>query len=352
VSAPPESPASVDPAAASLFPKIELHVHFEATVRPARLLEIAARNRFTLPAKSEQGLADYIRGFGTFRQFIGRWIALTPALQTPDDFRQVVVDYAGEAKSHGCVYIEGIFSPAEPVARGAAWQDVFDGYCAGAAEARERHGVEVRLDPEITRGFPKKLCQGVTDTAIAYRDRGVVALGLGGAEDDPRKYAAWFAAAREAGLGAVPHAGEQDGPESVVACLDALRADRIRHGIRAVEDDALVRRLADERVVCDVTPTSNLRTGVVPSLAIHPLPTLYEAGVLCSISTDDPVLFDTDLGREYEIAMRMGLDPEAIYAAGVHGALCDAATKARLRAIGEDCDWEAARRAAGVIRRS
>jgi aminodeoxyfutalosine deaminase len=348
----PAGPPPTAGAAAPAFPKIELHVHFEATVRPARLLEIAARNRFALPAKTEQGLADYIRGFGTFRQFIGRWIALTPALQTPDDFRQVVVDYAAEAKGHGCVYIEGIFSPAEPVARGARWEDVFDGYCAGAAEALLRHGVEVRLDPEITRGFPRRLCEGVTRTAITYRERGVVALGLGGAEDDPRKYRTYFAAARAAGLGAVPHAGEQDGPDSVLACLDALHADRIRHGIRAVEDDALVRRLADERVVCDVTPTSNLRTGVVPSLAIHPLPALFEAGVLCSISTDDPVLFDTDLGREYEIAMRMGLDPEAIYAAGVHGALCDEATRTRLRAVGEACDWEAARRAAGVIPRS
>jgi aminodeoxyfutalosine deaminase len=121
--------------------------------------------------------------------------------------------------------------------------------------------------------------------------------------------------------------------------LDALHADRVRHGIRAVEDPALLEELAERRVVLDVTPLSNLRTGVVPSLGEHPLPGLLAAGIPCTVSTDDPEMFDTDLTREYDSVLSMGVDPKTIYEAGVEGALCTGETRERLREIGEAYDW-------------
>ena len=136
-----------------LFPKIELHVHLEGTVRPETLLEIARRNDYALPADTVEGLQD-LYAFRDFEHFIEVWVLTTNALQTREDFRQVVVDYAAEAASHGAVYLEGIFSPSERVRRGVAWDDIFAGYCDGAEEARELHGVEVRLTPDIVRGFP------------------------------------------------------------------------------------------------------------------------------------------------------------------------------------------------------
>jgi aminodeoxyfutalosine deaminase len=148
-----------------------------------------------------------------------------------------------------------------------------------------------------------------------------------------------FATARDGGLGAVPHAGEVAGPESVRGALDVLRADRIRHGIRAEEDPGLVSELASRGTVLDVCPLSNLRTGVVGSLADHPLPRLVAAGVRCSISTDDPAMFDTDLTRDYEAAVSLGLDPRSLYEAGVAGALCDDDTRARLHQIGDSFEW-------------
>src|SRR5439155_14917262 len=118
-----------------------------------------------------------------------------------------------------------------------------------------------------------------------------------------------FAIARAGGLGSVPHAGETAGPGSVRAALDVVRADRIRHGFRAEEDPGLVRELAGRGTVLDLCPLSNLRTGAVRSLAEHPLPRLVAAGVRCSISTDDPAMFDTDLSRDYDAATAFGLDP-------------------------------------------
>jgi aminodeoxyfutalosine deaminase len=326
------------------YPKIELHVHLEGTVRPKTLLEIAKRNDYALPAETEEGL-QALYDFRDFAHFIDVWILTTNALRTADDFRQVVTDYAEEAASHGAVYIEGIFSPAERVARGVRWEDIFGGYCDGAQEARELHGVEVRLTPDMVRGHPLEEGKEVVRHAAAYRDRGVVGVGLGGleAEFPPEPYEPAFALARELGLASVPHAGEVAGPPSVRGALEQLGADRIRHGVRVAEDPGLLREVADRRVVLDVCPISNLRTRAVASLDEHPLPQLVAAGALCSISTDDPAMFGTDLSQDYDAAVALGLDPEVAYAAGLEGALCEEDTKARLITIGAEFDWDAFR---------
>jgi len=318
------------------FPKIELHVHLEGTVRPQTLREIARRNDYALPDDLES-----LYRFRDFAHFIEVWVLTTNALRTEADFRQMVVDYAREAAVHGAVYLEGIFSPAERVRRDVAWEEIFEGVCAGAQEARELHGVEIRLTPDITRGFTQEEARATVEWAARYRDRGVVGVGLGGleAEFPPEPYAEVFRLARSLGLGSVPHAGEAAGAASVRAALEDLDADRIRHGIRAVEDASLVAELAGRGTVLDVCPISNLRTGVVRSLETHPLPQLAAAGVRCSISTDDPAMFDTDLTRDYEAAAALAVSPRDAYAAGLAGALCDEETRGRLRQIGDAHEW-------------
>jgi aminodeoxyfutalosine deaminase len=323
------------------FPKIELHVHLEGTVRPATLLEIARRNDYPLPAETEEGLAA-LYDFRDFAHFIDVWILTTNALQQSEDFHQVVVDYAAEAASHGAVYLEGIFSPGERVRRGVDWDEIFSGYCDGAEEARELHGVEVRLTPDIVRGFPLDEAEEVVRYSAKYRDRGIVGVGLGGLEADfpPEPYEPAFALARELGLASVPHAGEVAGPPSVRGAVEQLGADRIRHGIRAIEDPGLLQEVVDRRIVLDVCPISNLRTRVVGSLDEHPLPKLVAAGARCSISTDDPAMFGTDLGLDYDAAASLGLDPRDAYEAGLEGALCGPETKARLRVIADSYNWQ------------
>jgi aminodeoxyfutalosine deaminase len=322
------------------FPKIELHVHLEGTMRPATLLEIARRNDVPLPADSVEGLASLYE-FRDFAHFIETWMLTTGALRTERDFRQVVVDYAAEAASHGAVYLEGIFSPAEPAGRGVPWAEIFTGYCDGAQEALERHGVHVRLTPDITRSLPPEAARRTAEHAVAYAGRGIVGLGLGGpeAEFPPEPFGPVFALARDGGLPAVPHAGEAAGPASIRGALDALHAVRIRHGIRAADDPALLAELAGRGIVLDVCPTSNVATGVVTELARHPLPALVAAGVRCSVSTDDPAMFGTDLGTEYQVAAQLGVTPQDCYDAGVAGALCDAATRELLRATGQNAAW-------------
>jgi aminodeoxyfutalosine deaminase len=333
-------PADAGSSGSRTFPKIELHVHLEGTVRAGTLLQIAKRNSVPLPADSIEGLAGlYV--YRDFAHFIEIWQLTTRALRTERDFRQVVVDYAAEAAGHGAVYVEGIFTPAEPAGRGCDWEEVFAGYCDGAQEAAEQHGVEVRLTPDIPRGYPLEMAELTARHAVTHRDRGVVGIGLGGpeAEYPPEAYARAFEIARDGGLRSVPHAGEAAGPASVRGALDSLRADRIRHGIRAAEDPGLLRELAARGIVLDVCPISNLRTGVVGSLAEHPLPALAAAGIGCSVSTDDPAMFGTDLAADYAAAMELGVTAQDCYMAGQRGALCEARTKSELQRIGEAFDW-------------
>jgi len=174
---------------------------------------------------------------------------------------------------------------------------------------------------------------------------------FGGLEADfpPEPYEPVFTLAREEGLASVPHAGEVAGPPSVRGALEELGADRLRHGIRVAEDPGLLRELAGRRIVLDVCPISNLRTRAVVSLEEHPLPQLIEAGALCSISTDDPAMFGTDLGRDYEAATSFGLDPRDFFAAGLEGALCDDETRSRLQLVGDSYDWDALRVREGQV---
>jgi aminodeoxyfutalosine deaminase len=315
------------------YPKTELHVHLEGTVRMETLRQIARRNDYPLPPDLELGK------FRDFSQFVDVFGLTRDALQTYDDFRRVVVAYASEAASHGAVYLEGIFSPG--LRRRLDQDEVFSGYCDGAEEARELHNVEVRLTPDLPGVYSPEEAEKVATFAVKYRERGVVGLGLLAGVDGHavKSFARPFELARDGGLGSVPHAGEFAGPESIRVALDVLRADRIRHGIRADEDPALVNELADRGVVLDVCPVSNVRLGVVSSLADHPLPRLVAAGVRCSVSTDDPAMLDTDLTLDYEAAVSLGLAPRSLYEAGVGGALCDEETRARLQQIGDSFDW-------------
>jgi len=311
------------------LPKIELHVHLEGSIRPATLLELARRNGESLPADSVDGL-EKLYEFTDFSHFVEVWILTTNCLRTGDDFRRVVVDYAAEAASFGAVYLEGIFSPCERVQRGVGWDQIFGGYCDGAVEAYERHRVTVRFTPDLTRGLDPELAEEAARMSVRYAERGVVGLGLGGIESRPAApYRKAFDIARDGGLGLVPHAGEAAGPDSIREVL-ALNPARIRHGFRAVEDRALLAEIVARNIVLDVCPTSNLRTGVVRTLDEHPLPALRAAGALCTINTDDPAMFGTDLGREYELAAGLGVTPAEAFAAGVTGALCDEETRRRL----------------------
>lgn len=328
--------------AAAPYPKIELHVHLEGAVSPELLFAAARRNGCVLPFDSTEALADYMR-FRDFDHFIEAWLATTTVLRTADDYRELVLDYARRAQAQGAVYVEGIFSPTERLPLGVTYEENFEGFCDGIDAAREQLGIEVRLTPDITRFVDLDVACEMAEWAVRYRDRGIVGIGLGGPEVGypPEPYERAFAIARAGGIASAPHAGETEGPRSVRGALDALQADRIRHGVRAIEDPGLLRELADRQIVLDVCVLSNVCLSVVPSVAAHMLPQLLAAGIPCTVNTDDPTFFSCDLEAEHAAARSLGADPRALFDAGIAGALCDDATKDRLRAVADVYDWDA-----------
>lgn len=284
------------------LPKAHLHLHLEGAMRPSTLRGLAADLGVGVPP---------IRAFGSFSAFAGTYLAACAVLTTADALRRLVREVVEDAAAQGAVWVEpAIYLPRHRVHLGSS-ESTLKVVLAAAADAGREFGVGVGLVVSADRTADPAEAVELARIAVRHVGRGVVGFGLANDETNhpPEPFAPAFAIARAGGLLSVPHAGELAGPASVVGALDSLGADRIQHGVRAVEDDELMRRLADSTVCLDVCPTSNLMLSVVPSVESHPLPTLLDAGVRCSLNADDPLLFGADLVEEYRRARtHMGVD--------------------------------------------
>ncbi|HEY7125447.1 MAG TPA: adenosine deaminase [Ktedonobacterales bacterium] len=286
-------------------PKAELHVHLEGSIQPATLLKLAERNGAALPAQDVDGLRQWFT-YRDFDHFIEIYFAIIHCLKTAEDYELIAYEFGAEMARQHVRYAEVTFSPSSHYYMlGLSHETYFGGLTRGRERARADFDVEMRWVFDIVRSTPgealrRDLADYTTNVAIASMGAGVVALGLGGGEVGfpPEDFAPWFAQARKAGLHSTPHAGETVGPGSVWGALQALGAERIGHGVRSIEDPALVQHLAQQQIPLEVCPTSNLRLGVSPSYAEHPLPRLYAAGVPLTINSDDPPLFNTTLNHE------------------------------------------------------
>lgn len=275
------------------LPKAHLHVHLEAAVRETTLRQWCAEDGVPVPP-----LVD----FPDFTTFLDAYGLVATLLRTTERITQLLDEVVADAAAQGVVALEFATIPE----RSATFPDPDDALAFlldAAAEAGRRHGVWTGAIVSIDRGAGPAHALASAHLAARFADRGVVALGLVADErGNPVSGAAEaFAVARASGLGVVPHAGELAGSEEVRSALE-LGVDRIQHGVRAVEDPAVLHELAESGVCLDVCPTSNVILDVYPSLEQHPLPQLLAAGVRCSLAADDPVLFGVDVVDEYVIA--------------------------------------------------
>ncbi len=283
------------------MPKVELHVHLEGSIRPATLLRLARSNHVRLPVQDEAGLCEFYR-FRDFAHFVRVYGIVTDCLRTADDYALIAYEFGSDCARQNIRYAEVTFTIADNMrATGLPWQAILEGLNSGRTQARDELGADWRWVFDITRDYPETQDR-VLEIALAARDQGVVALGLGGSEAlfPPELFVRPFSRAHDVGLARVPHAGEMAGPVSIWTALRQLHADRIGHGVRCVEDPALVEYLRDHQVPLEICPTSNIRLGVYPDYAAHPLRELWDAGLLVTINSDDPSMFGTDLNQEYE----------------------------------------------------
>jgi adenosine deaminase len=299
------------------LPKGHLHVHLEGAMRPETLAELAAGYGIDVPP---------IRGYGSFPAFAGMYLAACEVLRTPEDLARVVTEVVEDSAADGAVWVEpsfyaphhrGKFSPLTGSGSGSAEDDIaaIEIVLAAGHSAAARLGVGFGLMIATDRTADPAMAVDIARMASKFAGLGAVSFGLANDEGPfpPEPFAQAFAIAKDAGFLSTPHAGELAGPASVRGALEALGADRLQHGVRAMEDPELVRRLADSDICLDVCPTSNLMLSVVPSLAEHPLKALIEAGVNCSLNGDDPLLFGPGLLAEYELSRdELGLSDEQL----------------------------------------
>ncbi len=286
-------------------PKAELHVHLEGSILPATLLTLAKRNKVALPVTTLDEVQQWFK-YRNFPHFVEIYVAISSSLKTVEDYEQIVYEFGATMARQHIRYAEATFSACtHRYTLGIPHDVYFTGLTRGRERAKQDFGVEINWIFDIVRdvaegpGMSQRADYTLAVAKESMQD-GVVALGLGGLEVGypPEWFEKWFDQGRAAGLHSIPHAGETEGPASVWGAIHALGAERIGHGVRAIEDPSLVAYLAENQIPLEVCPTSNLRLGVYPSLQEHPFPQLYKAGIPLTINSDDPPLFNTTLNDE------------------------------------------------------
>lgn len=279
------------------LPKAELHCHIEGAAPTDLVLAQAAKYGVDIDhlVEGQRFLWD------DFSSFLGVYDSAAGLFRTEEDYALLAETYLSSIAREGAIYSEIFTSPDHARLTGLSPDAYIHGLGEGISRARAAHGIEGRIIITCIRHFDPEQAADVARYAASRPHPLVTGFGMGGDErlGSHADFAAAFDIARDAGLGITTHAGELVGPESVVDALDHVQPSRIGHGVRAVEDPAVVERLAEEGVVLEVCPGSNVALSVFDSFAAHPFRTLREAGVKVTLNSDDPPHFDTSLGKEY-----------------------------------------------------
>ena len=284
-------------------PKVELHLHLEGAIRPETVRELSLeRLGWTgpLPPGWEQSYYTYT----DFASFLAQ---LTPRFPgTPEEYERIALECAEDLAAQAVCYTEISFDvPLRSLEDTSRCGPILEALEAARQEAERRWPITIRYIAALMRTLPLEVGLERVRRVIAAREAGMglVGIDLHGDESSapPAPFAPAFELAAAAGLGLRAHAGEATGPESIWGAIEALGATRIGHGVRAVEDDALLTRLERGDILLELCPTSNVRTAIVPSLAAHPIRSLYERGIPVSVSSDDPLPFFTTIEREYRL---------------------------------------------------
>lgn len=281
------------------MPKAELHLHIEGTLEPEMMFALAQRNGISLPYANVQALrAAY--AFHNLQSFLDLYYAGASVLCTAQDFYDLAWAYLERAHAEGVVRAELFFDPQTHTARGVPMAAVFDGLGRACADARTRLGLSAELILCFLRHLSQDDALATLEAALPWRAH-FIGVGLDSSElgHPPEKFTEVFARARALGLHVVAHAGEEGPPAYIWSALDALKAERIDHGVQAWHDLALMQRLADEQVPLTVCPLSNLKLCVFERLADHPLARMLDAGLCVSLHSDDPAYFGGYLLENY-----------------------------------------------------
>jgi adenosine deaminase len=281
------------------LPKAELHLHVEGTLEPEMIFAFAERNGVTLPYPSVDALRRAYE-FTDLQSFLDLYYAGMNVLRTEQDFEELADAYFARARAQGVVHAEIFFDPQAHTSRGVAFETVLDGLWSAVRTSEGRHGITTQLIMCFLRDLSADSAMATLERALPHGDR-IAAVGLDSAEvgNPPSKFARVFERALAEGWKTVAHAGEEGPPAYVREALDVLKVSRIDHGVRSLEDPALVARLRDERIPLTVCPLSNVKLRVVDDLRRHPLRAMLDAGLVATVNSDDPAYFGGYVGDNF-----------------------------------------------------
>ncbi len=289
-----------------MWPTAELHVHIEGTLDGSLVRVLAARNGLPVPAGADGGAP-----FASLQDFLDVYYANLDVLRTEQDFCDLAAAYAGRAAAAGVRRAEVFFDPQSHTARGVPLADVVLGLSRGLAAARERHGISTALILCFLRHLGPEAAMATLEAALPLREN-LIGVGLDSSEVGfpPSLFRDVYERAAAECLHRVAHAGEEAGPDYVWEALDVLGAERIDHGIRALEDVELVAHLREHQVPLTVCPLSNVALRAVPDLASHPITVMLDEGLLASVHSDDPAYFGGYLEDNQRALIDAGLVTE------------------------------------------
>jgi adenosine deaminase len=315
-------------------PEAELHVHLEGTAPPELIARIAARNGLSLPDRLLE--TDGRFRYTDFLDFLRTYDLAASVIRTGEDYWDITYEYLCACARGGAIYVELTASPDHAALVGLSDEEHWDGIARGIDDARRDTGIEGRILVSAVRNFGVEQALRVARHAAEHPHPYIVGFSMAGDEAGypAHDFVEVFEIAADAGLGCTIHAGEWAGAESVRAALE-LPVSRISHGVRAIEDPALVSELAARGIVLECCPTSNVVLGVYPSYEEHPLPALRAAGVRVTLGSDDPPYFGATIDGEYAVcAERMGFSEDElrdITRTAIDAAFCDEDLRSALR---------------------
>ncbi|OAH09555.1 adenosine deaminase [Streptomyces jeddahensis] len=293
------------------LPKAELHLHIEGTLEPELAFALAARNGVELPYADTEELRKAYQ-FSDLQSFLDLYYELMAVLRTEQDFEELTDAYLERAAAQGVRHAEIFFDPQAHMARGVGIGTVIEGLGRALDRSEERHGVSTQLIMCFLRDQSAESAMETLEAAKPYLNR-IVGVGLDSAEvgHPPVKFREVYEAAAALGLRRVAHAGEEGPPAYIWEALDVLGVERVDHGLRAMEDQELVERLVRERVPLTLCPLSNVRLRAVDVLEQHPLGRMLDAGLMCTVNSDDPAYFGGYVGDNFHaVRDALGLELE------------------------------------------
>ncbi len=315
------------------IPKAEIHVHLEATITPKLCKKFAKRNNHEIP--DEFFGSRYAYQWDDFYDFIKKYDIVTSVIHTPEDYYELTYEYLKECAANNVIYVEAMISSTHAKAKGMSYHSFLEGVMEASKKAEEDYGIVSRYLMNGIRHLGQDSVHKTAEEVLQNPDPYLVGFGLAGDElhFPPNLFVKTFDMLKDENFPITVHAGEWDGPENIRNAIYLLHPTRLGHGVRSIEDPALVKEIIDKDIVLETCPTSNIATKIYKDYESHPVKTLFDQGVKVTVNSDDPPFFNATIQGEYKVMADLGLNDKELTSLtynAIKYSFCDKVNKNKL----------------------